>query len=132
MKKGCLSMSVSLYYTAKRNYSISEQEKDAYQKIVDHYIVEYPLGDIYESFCVYDLEEDAEENVIFEGSTKLPLDEGEDHCTQVLIYWADCLQEIIDLLPDAQWYIHVDDADITPRFDYPNGQLPVDPNGNQI
>lgn len=113
-------MSVSLYYTAKREHSISEQEKDAYQKVVDRYIAEYPLGDIYEGFCVYDLEEDAEAYVIFDGSTKLPLNEGEEHCIQVLDYWVDCLQEIIDLLPGAQWNIHVDDADITSQFDYPN------------
>ncbi len=113
-------ISVSLYYTAKREHPISEQEKDAYQKIVDRYITEYPLGDIYECFCVYDMENDAGENVIFEGSTKLPLDEGEEHCFQVLGYWADCLQEIIDLLPGAQWNIHVDDTDITPQFDFPN------------
>lgn len=114
-------MSVSLYYTAKRERAISQQEKEAYQEIVDHYIAEYPLGDIYEGFCVYDTEEGAEGNVIFEGSTKLPLDQGVEHCTQVLTYWADCLQEIIDLLPGAQWNIHVDDADITSHFDYPNG-----------
>lgn len=113
-------MSVSLYYTAQRAYPISEQEKSAYQKVVERYISEYPLGDIYESFCVYDLQDDFTENVIFTGSTKLPLDEGEEHCFKVLDYWADCLQEIIDLLPDAQWDIHVDDADITSHFNYSN------------
>ncbi|NBH34334.1 hypothetical protein D3Z58_12360 [Clostridiaceae bacterium] len=113
-------MSVSLYYTAKREHPLSDQEKSAYQKVVEHYIAEYPLGDLYEDFCVYDFEEDFTENVIFDGSTKLPLNEGEEHCLQVLNYWADCLQEIIDLLPDAQWNIHVDDADITSQFHYSN------------
>jgi len=113
-------MSVSLYYTAKRESPISKQEKDACQRVIEHYISEYPLGDIYESFCVYDLQETFTENVIFDGSTKLPLDEGEEHSFKVLDYWADCLQEIIDLLPNAQWDIHVDDADITSHFDYPD------------
>ncbi len=112
-------MSVSLYYTAKREYPISEQEWDTCQKIVEHYIAEYPLGEIYEDFCVYDLDAETEVNVIFEGATKLPLDEGEDHSMKVLDYWAECLQEIIDLLINAQWHIHVDDADITSYFDYP-------------
>ncbi len=112
-------MSVSLYYIAEREYPLSEPEKNAYEKVIEHYNAEYPLGDIYEDFCVYDWEEDFMENVIFYGSTKLPFNEGEEHCLQVLSYWTDCLQEIIDLLPDAQWNMHVDDADITSQFHYP-------------
>ncbi|MCI8491249.1 MAG: hypothetical protein HFJ04_13590 [Lachnospiraceae bacterium] len=37
-------MSVSLYYTAKRDYPITEQEQNNCQKIADQYIAEYPLG----------------------------------------------------------------------------------------
>lgn len=115
-------MSVSLYYKAKREHPISEQEKNSCQKIIDDYIAEYPLGEIYEYFGVYDIKDGAEENVIFEGSTKLPLDKGAPHCYQVLDYWAECLQEIINLLPGAQWSINVDDADVTSHFDYPRGR----------
>ena len=111
-------MSVSLYYTAKRDYPITEQEQNNCQKIADQYIAEYPLGDMYESFCIYDLNDETEENVIFEGATKLPLDEDDEQSVKVLDYWADCLQKIIDLLPDVQWYIHIDDADITSCFEY--------------
>lgn len=112
-------MSVSLYYTAKREYPISKQEQESCQKIVECYIAEYPLGDMYESFCVYDMSSPSEKNVIFEGATKLPLDEGESHLLEVLDYWADCLQKIIDILPHARWNIHIDDADVTSHFDYP-------------
>lgn len=109
-------MSVSLYYTAKRDYPISKQEQEAYQKVVEGYITKFPLKDMYESFCVYDLDETSEENVIFEGATKLPLDQGD--IAKVYDYWEACLQEIIYLLPDAQWYIHVDDTDVTAYFNY--------------
>ncbi len=112
-------MSISLYYTAKRELLISKQEQDACQKVVEDYITKYPLGDMYESFCVYDQISPIEENVIFEGATKLPVDEGEDHFLEVLDYWSDCLQKIINLLPCAQWYIHIDDVDITTYFSYP-------------
>lgn len=112
-------MSVSLYYTAKRDYPISAQEQEACRKVVEHYIEDYPLGDIYEGFCVYDLDEFSEENVIFDGATKLPLDKEEKHFAKVYDYWGDCLQEIIFLLPGAAWDIHIDDVDITPYFDYP-------------
>lgn len=111
-------MSVSLYYTAKRDYPISKQEQEDCRKIVEHYIAEYLLGDMYESFCVYDLNETSEKDVIFEGSTKLPIDNGEDHFVEVLDYWSECLQKIIDILPRAQWHIHIDDADVTSHFNY--------------
>lgn len=48
----------------------------------------------------------------------MPLDEGEEHFAKVLDYWTDCLQKIIEQLPGTQWDIHVDDADITPYFDF--------------
>ena len=112
-------MSVSLYYTARRDYPISVQEQEACRKVVEHYIENYPLGNIYERFCVYDLDEAFEEDVIFDGATKLPVHKGIKHFEKVHDYWADCLQDIIYLLPGAKWYIHIDDTDVTPYFDYP-------------
>ena len=113
-------MSMSLYYTAKREYPISAQERDACRKVVKRYIAEYPFGDMHEGFCVYDLNTAAgEKKVIFEGATKLPAGKGKKHFVKVHDYWTDCLQEIINLLPDAQWYIHIDDVDVTPYFSYP-------------
>lgn len=112
-------MSVSLYYTAKRDRPISEQEQAACQNIVDQYIAEYPLGEMYEPFCVYDLDGTSEAGVIFQGATKLPLDEGQEHFIDVHDYWTECLQKIIHLLPGAQWHIHIDDLDVTQYFDFP-------------
>ena len=77
------------------------------------------LGEMYEPFCAYDNSSPTEENVIFEGATKLPIDEGEEHFVEVLDYWAECLQEIVILLKGAEWYIHIDDTDITEQFDFP-------------
>ncbi len=34
---------------------------------------------MYEGFCVYDLSEGSEENVIFDGATKLPVNKGQKH-----------------------------------------------------
>ncbi len=36
-------MSISLYYTAKRKHSISKQEQDTCQKVVEDYIAKYPF-----------------------------------------------------------------------------------------
>lgn len=110
-------MSSSLYYTAKRSDPLSEQEKTECDAIIDRYISEYSLGELYEPFCVYDMSTPTEETIIFEGSTKLPLDEGEEHSVEVLNYWAKCLQEIVTLLIGAEWHIHLDDFDLTEQFD---------------
>ncbi|MDE6590001.1 MAG: hypothetical protein K2K53_06595 [Oscillospiraceae bacterium] len=86
---------------------------------MENYIAEYPFGEMYEPFCVYELDGTFEENVIFQGATKLPLDKGQAHFIKVHDYWAECLQKIINLLPGAQWHIHIDDSDVTQYFDYP-------------
>ena len=112
-------MSVSLYYTAKRDTHLSKQEKSICNTIIDTYISKYSLGEMYEPFCVYDNSNSTGGKVIFEGATKLPLDEGEEHFAEVFDYWAECLQEIVTLLKGAEWYIHIDDADITEQFDFP-------------
>lgn len=56
---------------------------------------------MYEPFCVYDNSNPTEENVSFEGATKLPLDEGEEHCAEVFDYWGECLQEIVTILMEG-------------------------------
>lgn len=112
-------MSTSLYYTAKRDAPISPRERDACRRVAEHSIAEYPLGDMYEPFCVYDPDAPSEKDVIFEGATKLPTHKGTGHFAKVYDYWGDCLQEIINLLPGARWHIHIDDTDVTPYFDDP-------------
>ena len=72
---------------------------------------------MYEPFCVYDNSNPTEENVSFEGATKLPLDEGEEHCAEVFDYWGECLQEIVTILMGGGE--HLDDTDITAQFDFP-------------
>ena len=74
---------------------------------------------MYEPFCVYDNSNPTEENVSFEGATKLPLDEGEEHCAEVFEYWGDCLQEIVTILMGGWVGPHLDDTDITAQFDFP-------------
>jgi len=88
---------------------------------VDRYNAEYPLGEMYEAFCLYELDKlpQLQERVVLQGSTKLPPDMEEAEFAQVYDYWGDCLQELILLLPGASWHIHVDHMDVTRYFDYP-------------
>ena len=66
---------------------------------------------------MYDNSNPTEENVSFEGATKLPLDECEEHCAEVFDYWGECLQEIVTILMGGG--AHLDDTDITAQFDFP-------------
>lgn len=110
-------MSVSLYYTAKRDQPMSEQERETCRNVVERYTADYSFGDIGEGFCVYDPHEGSDKTVIFEGAAKLPVNKGKARFIKVHDYWSDCLQEIIDLLPGAHWHISIDDTDVTPYFD---------------
>ncbi|MFR8118602.1 MAG: hypothetical protein ACLU70_06350 [Lachnospira sp.] len=64
-------MSVSLYYTAKRDTHLSKQEKSICNTIIDTYISKYSLGEMYEPFCVYDNSNSTGGKVIFEGSHQI-------------------------------------------------------------
>ena len=108
-------MSVSLYYTAHRYYPMTEQEQTSCNKIAERYDAEYPFGELYEGFCIYDLDKspyEGNENVIFAGATKLPLSEERLHTYNVLIWWLECLHEIADVLQGAEWDVHLDDQPI--------------------
>ena len=56
---------------------------------------------------MYDNSNPTEENVSFEGATKLPLDEGEEHCAEVFDYWGECLQEIVTILMGGWVGLHI-------------------------
>ena len=115
-------MSVSLYYEAERTWPITPQEQAACDEIASRYDSQYPYGELYEGFCIYDFIESPPHTndqpiVIFSGATKLPTDVDPDLLLNILNWWLKCLHEITDVLTDAQWHVHVDDVDI----DWDNG-----------
>ena len=108
-------MSVSLYYTARRTQPITSMEQNICDEIAARYDAQYPYGELYEGFCIYDWEsfhDEYDKDVIFSGATKLPLDNGEEFCMKVAEWWLKCLSEITEHLPGARWHVHIDDADI--------------------
>ena len=105
-------MSVSLYYTARRQQPITLQERNSCEEIAARYDKQYPFGEMYEGFCIYDPEKtgmDPEENIILDGATKLPPDVDNESFFHILDYWLDCLEEIAGVLTDVQWTVHLDD-----------------------
>ncbi len=105
-------MSVSLYYTARRKQPITLQEQNRCNEIAEQYDQKYPFGELYEGFCIYDLEKDqseSEEDVILSGATKLPPDVDAEACMDILGWWLECLEEIVAVLTGAQWEVNLDD-----------------------
>lgn len=107
-------MSVSLYYTAKRKQPITLQEQNKCNEIADRYDQQYPFGELYEGFCIYDLEKDRigyEDDVILEGATKLPPDVDWELYMEIMDWWLECLEEMVDVLTGAEWDVNLDDMD---------------------
>ncbi len=105
-------MGVSIYYTARRTTPATQQDQKRCDEIAQRYDEQYPYGELYEGFCIYDwesLQEDNDETVILQGATKLPLDDIELF-QDTLEWWLDCLAELKDILPDAQWEVNLDDV----------------------
>lgn len=63
-------MSCSIYYTAERHTPLTDIERISVDNIIEKYNSEYPFSEKAEDFCVYD--GISENNIIFEGATKLP------------------------------------------------------------
>ena len=112
-------MSVSIYYTARREQPPSPNEQAAVDRIRASYSIRDQVeryvqkrgGHNGENFHVYDRDKPTEPGVIFQGATKLP-DNDEDALWELLQRWCKLLSEVRRALPGAAWHVHVDDHDI--------------------
>lgn len=102
-------MSCSLYYTAKRNTSLTDTENKYINNIVEKYNSEYPFSEKSEDFCVYST---TENGVIFSGATKLPYIDDFELSFEICEYWLECLTEITKVLHDCQWNVSLDDVSL--------------------
>lgn len=101
-------MAFALYYSAKRNNEITEEEKSDIAEIVAEYCAGYPFKRKSENFGVYD---ETDEGVIFAGSTKLP-GGGYKTMYEIALYWLECLTEITNTLESCEWDVTFDDVDL--------------------
>lgn len=102
-------MAFSLYYEAKRESKMSEQEHAVCQAIIEKYCSKYPFKGKTEDFGVYEINK--ETDIIFSGSTKLP-DLEPEMLFEVANYWLKCLTEITNTLMDCQWDVTFDEIDL--------------------
>ena len=103
-------MGVSVYYTCRRNYILTDSEGQEITAIIDKYNLGFKMKDIGETFCVYDYERD-EPTVIFAGSTKLPFSDDFEDTLHALFYWLTCLTDIRRSISNGDWHVHLDDTD---------------------
>lgn len=125
-------MGVSIYYTVKRDTSLSEEERAAIVAAIKKYSVEDQIEQYdgtskwlnWESFCVYpsdDPDDPLDPGVIFEGATRLPSNR-DDAAFVGARRWCRLLTEIRHILHDAEWGVHIDGCPIkwdaaTRRYD---------------
>ncbi len=108
-------MSVSIYYTARRSQPITPQEQHICHEIAKRYDEQYPFGELYEGFCIYDLKNDISqdgEDVILDGATKIPSGDDPMLLEEITDWWLKCLQEITGVLSGAQWNVNLDDIEL--------------------
>ncbi|MFD2114247.1 hypothetical protein ACFSTH_14595 [Paenibacillus yanchengensis] len=103
-------MGVSIYYTCKRNFSLTNSEEQEITAIIDKYNTDFELKDIGETFYVYDYDQD-EPTEIFTGSTKLPLSDNYEDTVHALYYWLTCLTDIRRSISNGDWHVHLEDTD---------------------
>jgi hypothetical protein len=113
INQGVVKMGISVYYDAKRNYPLTDEENNNIKKIVEKYNNEknknFRKG---EDFYIYEYDKKEPEK-IFSGSTGLAMSFINPMITaKCCIYWAKCLTEIRSIVKDAEWSVSMDDTDL--------------------
>lgn len=111
-------MGVSIYYEASRSTPLTPEEQKAIDAVVEKYSVakeseqfhQTGVGWRGEGFNIYP-PPFREPGVIFQGSTDLPLETMEEYITAAK-RWCQVLTEIRRVVPDAEWSVNIDDAEI--------------------
>ena len=109
-------MSISIYYTVSRNHPLTEDEVSKVNSIMDSYSVDNKIEEYlktgiglnWESFCIY---ENDDENVLFDGATKLP-NNSEDATWIGIQHWCEMLSKIRKILNNSSWDVRVEDHEI--------------------
>ena len=111
-------MSISIYYTARRDCPMSPAEETEIANLIAKYSVDLIVskymatgeGLNWESFCVYP-PDPKEPRIIFEGATRLP-DNTSDALWEGTQHWCELLSGIRRVIESADWSAHIDDHDL--------------------
>ena len=119
-----IKMSVSIYYSAERKNPLSADENKKIGEVIEEYSNSYPYKDTEEDLYVYEYDK-SEPEVVFRGSTKLPLSDNIEETIIAVTHWAACLSDIRRIVSDAQWEVNMDDTYLL-WDDIDGWQLPTD------
>jgi hypothetical protein len=106
-------MGISIYYNAKRDYPLTNDENNCIEKIVKKYDMEKKKKiNKGKDFYIYDYDEDEPEKV-FSGSTSLDMSFINPVITaKCCIFWAKFLTEIRNTIKDAEWTVRMDEDEL--------------------
>jgi hypothetical protein len=99
-------MSVSLYYSAKRNAPLTSAENAQIFALTETFNQAFPYKDEEETLSFY---QSPAPEYRLEGSTKLPT-EDESRIIECVNYWLHALTQIRHALPDAEWDVSIDES----------------------
>lgn len=100
-------MGVSIYYTARRVLPLSPDEQAILGRHVREFNDASPTDG--EELALWPLDDPS---VVLNGSTRLT-SEGAAEAARALIHWCAAITELRRAIPDADWRVQVDDADLT-------------------
>lgn len=110
-------MGVSIYNSARRPYALSETERRTIEEVVKRFAVADQIEEYLqigtgwrEDFCLYEPPFDLPDTIL-EGATKLPI-ESDDEAVFAVRHWCKALSELRRMIPDAEWQVRIDDAEI--------------------
>jgi hypothetical protein len=116
-------MSFSIYYSARRPTSLSDQEQMEVDKVLARYRVDSRVkrfaetgeGLNWQPFGVALPSDYSAADVVFEGFTPLP-DNTEEAFSQGVVHWCNALSALRRIIHKAMWSVRVEDQEIA--WDY--------------
>lgn len=107
---GGVKMGVSIYYSAKREYLLSDEELREVENIIERYNAQFKYAHKGETFSLYEYDE-GEPQVILQGATKLISSLNPFALRYNLKHWMKCLAEIRHAVDGADWSVQLDELD---------------------
>ncbi|MCL2466528.1 MAG: pilus assembly protein PilM [Micrococcales bacterium] len=97
-------MGTWIYYTATRATALSDDEREVLDRIVAEQNAGFPFD-----YEVLSLSPETPQDVLLQGSVKIKIT---SETLASIVYWCAALSEMRRTLPDAQWSVRLEEAEI--------------------
>lgn|GEM_PF-622871 len=99
-----VAMGTWIYYTATRATALSDDEREVLDRIVAEQNAGFPFD-----YEVLSLSPETPQDVLLQGSVKIKIT---SETLASIVYWCAALSEMRRTLPDAQWSVRLEEAEI--------------------